>query len=295
MITSGSQLRRRILLYWLLVPLVAHAEIYKCTDDIGHVTYIRSPKPGCELLSLSDDSSFNKPRVEKREANPNNNANPGVERRNRKSELSDTYGSGFILYKKNMVVTNAHVVQQCNGIRVRFQDRVKEGTLHASNKDIDIALIKTTLTGGQSVRLRRFDLRTGESVLVAGFPLAGLLSAELNVTSGIVNATSGLRGDKTRIQISAPVQPGNSGGPVFDDAGNVAGVVVGKLDAVKVAAYTGDIPQNVNFAIKSSMLLNFLNRNKIFPDLAPLQDKLSTVQLAEIAMNATVQVHCIKR
>lgn len=128
--------------------------------------------------------------------------------------------------------------------------------------------------------------------MAAGFPLAGLLSSEINVSTGIVSATAGIRGDQGRVQISAPVQPGNSGGPLLDDRGNVIGVVVGKLDAIRVAAYTGDIPQNINFAIKSGRLDAFLRRNGISGAGTSKGVKLETERLAQIAGEITAQVIC---
>ena len=92
-------------------------------------------------------------------------------------------------------------------------------------------------------------IRPGASVVVLGYPLRDLLASEANVSTGAVSALAGPGDDRRLIQLTAPVQPGNSGGPVLDAAGNVVGVVVAKLDAIRVARSTGDIPQNVNFAL----------------------------------------------
>jgi S1-C subfamily serine protease len=96
----------------------------------------------------------------------------------------------------------------------------------------------------------RASARLGEEIVVYGFPLAGLLASSGNVTTGNITALAGLGDDIRFLQISAPVQPGNSGGPVLDRNGNIVGIVVSKLDAIKTAIATQDIPQNVNFAIK---------------------------------------------
>src|SRR6185437_7303219 len=90
-------------------------------------------------------------------------------------------------------------------------------------------------------------------------PLPGVLSSEGNLSAGILSATEGLENDARFIQISAPVQPGNSGGPLFDSSGHVIGVVEAKLDALKIAELTGDIPQNVNFAVRLSEIRKFLD------------------------------------
>jgi S1-C subfamily serine protease len=100
-------------------------------------------------------------------------------------------------------------------------------------------------------------------VVVPGYRLQGILAQSLNVTTGIVSALAGLRDDRWRLQISAPSQPGNSGGPVLDGAGQVFGVAVGKLNALRAAMVTGDIAQNVNFAIKGALAQSFLDINGV--------------------------------
>jgi S1-C subfamily serine protease len=93
----------------------------------------------------------------------------------------------------------------------------------------------------------------GDAIQAIGFPLRGLLASLANLTVGTVSALAGVSDDSRYLQITAPVQPGNSGGPLLDMSGNVVGVVVGKLDAVKIARATGDIPQDVNFALHASV------------------------------------------
>lgn len=102
-------------------------------------------------------------------------------------------------------------------------------------------------------------IRPAASAVVVGYPLRGLLASEANVSTGAVSALAGPGDDRRLIQITAPVQPGNSGGPVLDAAGNVVGVVVAKLDAIKIARSTGDIPQNVNFAVSAGTARAFLD------------------------------------
>ena len=115
----------------------------------------------------------------------------------------------------------------------------------------DLALLRTRAGTARAVAKFRQGrgIRPGASVVVMGYPLRGLLASEANVSAGAVSALAGPGDDRRLIQITAPVQPGNSGGPVLDAAGNVVGVVVAKLDAIRIARSTGDIPQNVNFAI----------------------------------------------
>jgi len=100
-------------------------------------------------------------------------------------------------------------------------------------------------------------------MILYGFPLAGLLTSSGNLTTGTIAGLAGLGDDPRFMQITAPVQQGNSGGPVFDQSGLVVGIVVGKLDALKLVLELQDIPQNVNFAIKSSIAPNFLEARGI--------------------------------
>ena len=102
-------------------------------------------------------------------------------------------------------------------------------------------------------------------------------------------------GDNRRfIQITAPVQPGNSGGPLLDLAANIVGVVVGKLDAIKVANLTGDIPQNVNFAVSAWAARAFLDSHDVPYETAPSEPRLSASDVAAQARAYTVLVECWK-
>jgi serine protease Do len=147
----------------------------------------------------------------------------------------------------------------------------------------------------------RFSVQQGEDIVVYGFPLAGVLSSGGNVVTGNVTALAGLGDDSRFLQISAPVQPGNSGGPLLDRYGDVVGVVVAKLNALKIASATGDIPQNVNFAIKASVAMAFLDAQRVTmsttPPLPPGYEgykpvALSTPEIAERAQALSAQVIC---
>lgn len=112
--------------------------------------------------------------------------------------------------------------------------------------------------------------------------------------TGNVTALAGLDDDSRFPQISAPVQPGNSGGPLFDRNGNVVGVVVAKLNALKIASATGDIPQNVNFAIKASVAIGFLDAQRVTHLDRQIAGTLSTPDIAAQAQALSAQVVCIR-
>jgi uncharacterized protein len=203
-------------------------------------------------------------------------------------ELEST-GSGWYV-SKDKVVTNAHVVSGCTSIKV--DGRLQASTV-AINAQDDLAVLKVPI-GKSNATLRSSILRQGEPITVVGFPLRGVLATGINVTAGNVSALAGLLDDPRFIQITAPVQPGNSGGPMLDSSGNVAGVIVSKLNAVKIARATGDIPQNVNFAISLATLQRFLDSNSIDFKTAVSNKIMSTPDVAIIAKKFTVLIECYK-
>jgi S1-C subfamily serine protease len=201
-------------------------------------------------------------------------------------------GSGFVVTAAR-VVTNQHVVRECEKLFVRQDANVVQASLVASNERTDLALLSTRVPIGNAVAIRATP-SLGEDVTVAGYPLSGILSDDIIVTGGQVNSLAGIGNDPTILQISAPVQPGNSGGPLIDRAGAVVGVVVSKLNAERVSKVTGDMAQNVNFAIKPEVLRLFLDSNRVPYRGASLGQRLDGIQLAERARSYTVQVICEK-
>lgn len=172
-------------------------------------------------------------------------------------------GTGFLIAHGGYIVTNHHVVSGCDAVHLGDGTRLEVLALEESS---DLALLRGAISNNQSSILKLRSgrgIRVAESILVAGFPLTGIVSSDLNVTLGNVTALSGPGQNRTIFQISAPVQPGNSGGPVLDSSGRLVGVVVSKLDAIAVAEETGDIPQNVNFAISLGTLQSFLDANGV--------------------------------
>jgi S1-C subfamily serine protease len=122
--------------------------------------------------------------------------------------------------------------------------------------------------------------------------LSGILSQGGVVTNGTVSALTGIGDDVHYFQISAPVQPGNSGGAVLDSSGRVIGVVASKLNAQQVASAIGDIPQNVNFAIRLKDVLSFLVDAGVTPRQSGMIRNVANTSLAESARDISVQIVC---
>ena len=205
-------------------------------------------------------------------------------------------GSGIIVSREGTILTNKHVVNQCTSYEVIDDaDRKLKATLQAVDETRDLALLKTE-EGFRNVAPFRRDItpKLGEAVTVVGYPLAGVLGTKPTVGFGHVSSTVGMRGDPTQMQISVPIQRGNSGGPVLDHSGNVIGVVVSKLDALKLAQSTGDLAQNVNFAIRGEFVRDFLQANRIGIRFESGSAALPNTEIASQGALVTVRVRCLR-
>lgn len=207
-------------------------------------------------------------------------------------ETSVSSGSGFFIGARGDLVTNHHVVEGCSDIRVFAGSQAGVAArLRARDRTNDLALLGTGLHPPRAAALRA-DLRLGERIAAFGYPHADLLASSGNFTLGNVTALAGIGDDSRYIQISAPVQSGNSGGPLLDRHGNLVGVVTSKLDAMKIAQTSGDLPQNINFALKASILASFLEVNGIDYAQAAATSPLKDEDLADEAKAISVFVRC---
>jgi S1-C subfamily serine protease len=208
-------------------------------------------------------------------------------------QLSST-GSAFPITRTGMLLTNYHVVKGCDEVRIRLGSSVVGSVrVVTSDETNDLALLKANTTFAQVVALRSgTNIRPADDVVAVGFPLAGLLADQPNVTTGTVSALAGLGNDSRYLQISSPVQPGNSGGPLFDLSGHLVGVVTETLDALVMAKEGGTIPQNVNFALTSSVVRGFLDAYSISYGTARSDSVLSKATVAERGRAMTFRVDC---
>lgn len=204
-----------------------------------------------------------------------------------------TVGTGFFVSPNGNVITNNHVVDGCGEIRIPAHNITAK--LVVADQANDLALIKIEVVGKPVLAFPSGDdLKQGEEVFAFGFPLDGYLPSAGNVTTGIVSALAGPGNNSSLIQTTAPVQPGNSGGPLLNKKGKVVGVVVGKANAIKIAKVTGDIPQNINFAIAPRTVKSFLDGNRV--EYQKKGDTFSfdkdSVAIADEARKATMKIEC---
>lgn len=206
------------------------------------------------------------------------------------------FGTGFVVSPNGHVVTNNHVVKGCVGDIKGNLTGEAAMTLRVVSSDAnnDLALLQAPSTAAfkDFARIRDRSIRSGDSVVAIGFPYHGMLTSDFTVTTGIVSSLSGMRNDTRFLQISAPVQPGNSGGPLFDSAGQVVGVVTGKVDALRIAVATGNIPENINFAIKTGVLRDFLDNSVVPYQTAEPKGELKTTDIAGNARPYTMLISC---
>lgn len=207
-------------------------------------------------------------------------------------------GSGFFVSRQGHIITNEHVVRGCSTVAVGDNVHVLfEADVLETDARNDLALLRVSneqfaSTAANVGEMRSDDIELGESVLVAGFPYREIFSNTLKVTGGIVSAVRGLEDDTGRFQLDAAIQPGNSGGPIYDENGNIIGVVVERLNKWYVVQATGSLPENVNFGIKASTVRQFVAYAGLTIKWSRRTERRSTKELAQIAKSQTVMVFC---
>lgn len=186
-------------------------------------------------------------------------------------------GTGFAL-NNSYIVTNYHVIDGAKTINIQSTSgdftKKYEARVVASDKNNDLAILKvdgvSLSPNGLPYAVKTAVADVGEDVFVLGYPLTSTMGDELKLTTGVVSSKTGFQGDVSLYQISAPVQPGNSGGPLFDGNGNVIGIVSAKhYDA-----------ENVSYAIKASYLKNLMD-SVLSTNVLPQTNKIAGYKLSD--------------
>lgn len=202
-------------------------------------------------------------------------------------------GTGFFV-ALGRVLTNHHVVERCSALTIRGTDgKTVTAQIVADEKPRDLALLSTSAVALAVASFRpTASTHTGEAVATIGYPDQGLPRIEPFLTVGTMAAADRADGP-SRFLIRADVRPGNSGGPVLDERGQVVGVVNAKIDTVRVYQRTGQTIDNVGFAIATDPVLEFLTRNGVKPSRAEATAILGIGEdLLAKAKQFTVRVVC---
>jgi serine protease Do len=261
---QGNLFKRDVVLAWLQVnaPLEAVKPPQPSQPEVS--TKNSSPPPPTEKPQVLDKPKSNLPKTVKQTVPTDKDLNFPVQRFPFPDGVMITGGSGFIVDSGRKVVTNRHVVEGGKEFAVRTGlGEIIKGKLIFMSKTDDIAVIELDkpLPIDRSISNTSYSKpRVGRNVVVMGYPLWSILGqGSPSLTNGVVSKRTGMADDAGTFQLTAKVNKGNSGGPVFDMAGNVVGITVGKLDTKKIQEEQGFVPEDVNFAIHVDRLPKLIN------------------------------------
>jgi S1-C subfamily serine protease len=251
------------------------------------VSPVPAPMPAAkpkQQSAVEDPNPFSSDSPDSQPGNAERSARSGLSPipDNAKAKFS---GTAFFVADQGRLLTNHHVVKDCDWIGLMSEDGLHPAVKLADSPSLDLAVLKTDFEGNAVAVFADQQPEIGEDSYVAGYPLLDKLWA-LNFTNGIISSQSPL-GDPSLLQTTAAVQHGNSGGPMFDASGHVIGVVVARL-ADKSA-------ENVNFAIKSEVATDFIARSGLTPKTAARGDDLKASVIAKSAKAMVVPAICFKR
>lgn len=197
-------------------------------------------------------------------------------------------GSGFFVDTQH-ILTNSHVIEDCYQVKIKMRRKKYDVIDHWYNKLFDVALLKIDEKIGTRLIFAASDtINLGDEIYALGYPLSGILSDNINYTSGSIRSLSGMLNDQSQIQISAEINSGNSGGPVLNNQGLVVGMVVSRLNDSQMLKEQGEIPQQVNFAIRSEILKDLLRQT----DIEYVTSRTQKVDTATNSLN-TPQIICL--
>ncbi len=204
-------------------------------------------------------------------------------------------GTGFFITADGYFLTAHHVVEDAVKVQVLTSSGQHTARIVSVDTANDVALLKVDVTGVDALEMKASrSVKTGQDVFTLGFPNIEFQGTEAKYTQGSISSLSGFWNDPRLFQISVAIQPGNSGGPLLDSDGRVVGIVTSKLDEIAVAQQTGSLTQNVNYSLKSSFAMSFL---EAIPELEGklIQAKtsgLSRTEIVEKCGKAVVMVLC---
>ena len=240
-------------------------------DSAGNKSSLRLNKP--EKLFAANTFDVDKPDEKK----------PKKKKPNDDKIVPAGSGSGFFVSSNGTVITNHHVIEGCEVNKVSHKGSQYEAKVLAVDKVNDIAILKTSIRPDRVFPVSNEDVSLLEDVVVAGYPLGKQVSSAIKTHKGVVTALAGAGDNYSNFQTDAPINQGNSGGPILDQKGNVVGIAV--------ATWVEEGVQGVHFGIKSSTLKTFASANGL--KFLPANNRdLSNKDLGKLSMQSTVYVEC---
>tara|TARA_B100001057_G_scaffold454160_1_gene499706 strand:+ start:2401 stop:3219 length:819 start_codon:yes stop_codon:yes gene_type:complete len=207
----------------------------------------------------------------------------------KKSDNKDysSQGTAFFIAKGGYLLTNYHVIEDCDAnVKIKYNRETIDAEVISNDRHLDMSLLRASnIRNNKFLKLTSNEPEKLQRVIAVGYPFGKYVSDDLKFTSGIISALKGPDDSSTMIQVDAALNPGNSGGPIVDEAnGDLVGVANMKLDA--------SISEGTNFAIKSSTIENFLRANKIKTSTTYLSFGKSRDGLLKLLESTTVFVFC---
>lgn len=252
-------------------------DVAKKLSETGNIGNARN---GCNTIRRNVQkkiANYNNRVAQERERRARQEAEERAKAEQNSAKPQNWSGTGFAL-NNGYIATNYHVVEDAKSIKVKgvrgnFNTEYT-ATVISTDKFNDLALIKiddSRFNGFGTIpyRVKTTTSEVGEDIFVLGYPLTSTMGDEIKLTTGVISSKSGFQGDVSLYQISAPIQPGNSGGPLFDGKGNLIGIVNAKHGGA----------ENVSYAIKVSYLKNLIESVSTIPML-PANNTVSGMSLS---------------
>jgi S1-C subfamily serine protease len=196
---------------------------------------------------------------------------------NDSQEPTESSGSGFFI-SKDTIITCDHVISGSRELIININGTGYPAQVLQSNSSTDLAILRVIgYENPYFFNISSFSKEElGNKIYTIGYPLSNILGAEVRITDGIISAKNGINSNPTYFQMSASIQPGNSGGPVLNDKFEVIGITSSKLSEIATLQTTGTLSQNVNFAVKSDYALLMANEytNNTIKTVSSISDSL---------------------
>ena len=236
----------------------------------------RVSQTSCVLLNkaaIAEKPKKKDPKKEKPKKSPDDN-----------KIVAASSGTGFYVSNKGHIISNHHVVEGCNTVKLTFKGKEVTADVLAVDKMNDLAILKADIIPSKVYSVATEDASLLEDIIIAGYPLGKKVSAAIKTSKGSITALAGYGDNYSEFQTDAALNQGNSGGPIMNQKGNVVGVAVanyGKQAGV----------ESFNFGIKSSTLKTFANANGL-KFLPPNNRELSNKDLGQLITEATIYLEC---